>query len=153
MSNKLSDLSLAIAEMVAATAVIDPATGATSNMDELWAKGFDVTKLLTVDDAKAYHTQRDHFIAGFNHGLHQAALPVFKANPELLSVSGTAPMFDDELALKINRSSTFPVPGKDEKVTVHGASTLALTVRSVRNVGELRISRQHWRAEYSSLAD
>jgi hypothetical protein len=153
MSNNLHDLTTAISQMVASNAQIDPTTGSVSNLSDLWKASFDVTGLLTAEDAQRYHNHRDHFVAGFNDGVGRAAYPIFQANPELASVTATAPMFDDTVALKINRQSTFPVPGKDETVTVYGASNLSVTVRSARNVGELRISRQSLKSLYSALAD
>ena len=94
---------------------------------------------LTMEVVNKVQNHNTTFVAAATHAFGTVAMNAMKENAKLDTVIGTINMGgDDTLGMHYTRSKEMHVPGKDEKVTKYGVTTIDYTVKAGKNGGELK---------------
>lgn len=115
----------------------DSNLGVVNSQEDIFEKTLPGTLTMEVVNQVANHNTT--FVAAATHAFGTMAMNAMKDNSKLDTVIGTVNMGgDDTLGMHYTRMKEMHVPGKDEKITKYGVTTVDYTVKAGKNGGELK---------------
>ena len=148
--SKISPAITALSSIVAAGIKINVADGIATTVVEkdLYLK--NLPPEVTEDQAKALQAYNSEYYAASAKAFGEAAVPVFKANKKIESISADFPLIGkDNWSVGIDRSKQFPNPQGGEPTTQYGAMSFKLETQAARGS---RGVIKHVREEISATA-
>ena len=138
---------LDMSEVIMGGLTADSNLGVVNAQEGIFEKTLPQDLTMAVVNQVANHNTT--FVAAATHAFGTMAMNAMKDNSKLDTVIGTVNMGgDDTLGMHYTRSKEMHVPGKDEKITKYGVTTVDYTVKAGKNGGELKKVR----AELNELA-
>ena len=128
---------LNISEIIAGQLQCDANLGSINAAEDTFQK--TLPEGLTMEMVNKVANHNTNFVAGATHAFGTAAMQLMKDNSKLDTVIGSMNMGgEDQLSLNYMRSKEMHIPGKDEKITKYGVTTVSYEVKAGKNGGELK---------------
>lgn len=108
---------------------------------------------LAIETVETVRKHDRDYTAAFTLASHELTLDAMKEDKELDQLTATTAMAGDTFTATINRSRTFPIPGKDEKKVVYGATTTNHTTQAGKLGGELKKVNTAAKEAFAVLAE